>query len=66
MPIPDEAGSAQVAFLPPMSGLADREFVKQPGEIIPAIQKAKRIVESGKPALIEVFDRVDTDLSLYN
>ncbi len=33
MPVPDEAGSARVAFLPPMSGLADREFVKQPGEI---------------------------------
>ncbi len=33
MPVPDEAGSARVAYLPPMSGLADREFVKQPGEI---------------------------------
>lgn len=33
MSVPDEAGSARVAFLPPMSGLADREFVKQPGEI---------------------------------
>lgn len=33
MPVPDEVGSARVAFLPPMSGLADREFVKQPGEI---------------------------------
>ncbi|MDO8724415.1 MAG: AAA family ATPase [Syntrophales bacterium] len=33
MPIPDEAGSARIAYLPPMSGLADREFVKQPGEI---------------------------------
>jgi len=31
--IPDEAGSARIAYLPPMSGLADREFVKQPGEI---------------------------------
>jgi len=33
MPVPDEAGQAQVAFLPPMSGLADREFEKQEGEI---------------------------------
>ena len=33
MPIPDEAGSARIAYLPPMSGLADHEFVKQPGEI---------------------------------
>lgn len=33
MPIPLDASSVQVAFLPPMSGLADREFIKQPGEI---------------------------------
>jgi ABC-type lipoprotein export system ATPase subunit len=33
MPIPPEAAKVQVAFLPPMSGLADREFIKQPGEI---------------------------------
>jgi len=33
MPVPDEVGDLREAFLPPMSGLADREFVKQPGEI---------------------------------
>lgn len=33
MPVPEQAGDAHVAFLPPMSGLADREFVKQEGEI---------------------------------
>ena len=33
MEVPAEASDARVAFLPPMSGLADREFVKQPGEI---------------------------------
>ena len=33
MPVPSEAGEVQVAFLPPMSGLADREFLKQAGEI---------------------------------
>jgi hypothetical protein len=33
MPIPPDAAHIRVAFLPPMSGLADREFVKQPGEI---------------------------------
>jgi Fe-S cluster assembly ATPase SufC len=33
MPVPDEVGDVRVAFLPPMSGLADREFVKQQGEI---------------------------------
>jgi energy-coupling factor transporter ATP-binding protein EcfA2 len=33
MPVPAEADAVQVAFLPPMSGLADREFAKQPGEV---------------------------------
>lgn len=33
MPVPDVVGDLRVAFLPPMSGLADREFVKQEGEI---------------------------------
>jgi ABC-type thiamine transport system ATPase subunit len=33
MPVPDEAAKVNVAFLPPVSGLADREFVKQVGEI---------------------------------
>lgn len=33
MSVPAEVGIARVEFLPPMSGLADREFVKEPGEI---------------------------------
>jgi ABC-type nitrate/sulfonate/bicarbonate transport system ATPase subunit len=33
MRVPDEVENLRVAFLPPMSGLADREFLKQPGEI---------------------------------
>ncbi|HEX5736704.1 MAG TPA: AAA family ATPase [Blastocatellia bacterium] len=33
MPVPNEAASVKVAYLPPMSGLADREFIKQAGEI---------------------------------
>ena len=33
MLVPEEACAVRVAFLPPMSGLSDREFVKQPGEI---------------------------------
>jgi ABC-type hemin transport system ATPase subunit len=33
MEIPDAAQQVRTAFLPPMSGLADREFFKQPGEI---------------------------------
>jgi len=31
--IPKEAASIRVAYLPPMSGLSDREFLKQPGEV---------------------------------
>lgn len=31
--VPPEAGRVRSAFLPPMSGLADREFSKQPGEV---------------------------------
>jgi hypothetical protein len=33
MVVPPEAAEARCAFLPPMSGLTDREFLKQPGEI---------------------------------
>lgn len=33
MPVPSEAANVKVAYLPPMSGMADREFIKQPGEI---------------------------------
>ena len=33
MSIPSEAQNIRVAYLPPMSGLADREFTKQRGEI---------------------------------
>src|SRR6266404_2392729 len=33
MPVPQDVENVRVAFLPPMSGLADREFLKQPGEI---------------------------------
>lgn len=33
MPVPQMAANVRVAFLPPMSGLADREFIKQSGEI---------------------------------
>jgi energy-coupling factor transporter ATP-binding protein EcfA2 len=31
--IPESLGEVRVAFLPPMSGLADREFIKESGEI---------------------------------
>jgi ABC-type lipoprotein export system ATPase subunit len=31
--VPPGVGDVKVAYLPPMSGLADREFIKQPGEV---------------------------------
>ncbi|NJM12789.1 MAG: AAA family ATPase [Synechococcaceae cyanobacterium SM1_2_3] len=33
MTVPELATQVKIAFLPPMSGLTDREFIKQPGEI---------------------------------
>ena len=33
MEVPEPAVQHQIAYLPPMSGLSDQEFVKQPGEI---------------------------------
>ena len=33
MAVPPEAADVHVCFLPPMSGLSDKEFAKQPGEI---------------------------------
>lgn len=33
MEVPEITNEVRIAFLPPMSGLADREFLKQPGEI---------------------------------
>lgn len=33
MAVPDEVQKVRIAFLPPMSGLADREYVKQSGEV---------------------------------
>ena len=33
MTVPEQTGGVSVAFLPPMSGLADREYLKQAGEI---------------------------------
>jgi hypothetical protein len=33
MPVPEPAVSHRIAYLPPMSGLSDQEFVKQAGEI---------------------------------
>jgi len=41
------------------------EKVEQPHDIIPALQRAKKAVDSGQPALIEVITREELDFSLY-
>ncbi len=39
------------------------ERIDKPGDIIPAIERAKKIVDSGKAALLEVMDREELALS---
>jgi ABC-type taurine transport system ATPase subunit len=41
MPVPEQSLDTRIAFLPPMSGLADREFAKQPGEVAHLIGQGK-------------------------
>lgn len=41
------------------------EKVEQPSDIIPAIQRAKKALATGKPALVEVITREETTLSKY-
>jgi thiamine pyrophosphate-dependent acetolactate synthase large subunit-like protein len=41
------------------------ERIKQPENIIPAINRAKEVVANGQPALLEFITRVDTDFSKY-
>ncbi len=41
------------------------EKVEQPDNIIPAIQRAKKAVDSGQPALLEVITREETTFSVY-
>ncbi len=40
------------------------ERVRRPDEIIPAIERAKKILRENRPAFLEIFTRVDTDFSL--
>ena len=40
------------------------EKVEDPADIIPAIQRARRETEAGKPALLEIITREETDFSL--
>lgn len=39
------------------------ERVRQPEEILPAIERAKGVLAGGRPAFLEIFTRVDTDFS---
>ena len=41
------------------------ERVEQPHDIIPALQRAKKAVDSGQPALIEVITREELDFCRY-
>jgi len=41
------------------------EKVVQPNDIIPALQRGKKAIDSGQAALIEIITREDTDFSLY-
>ena len=41
------------------------EKVEQPGDIIPALQRAKKAIDSGQAALLEFITREELDFSLY-
>jgi acetolactate synthase-1/2/3 large subunit len=41
------------------------ERIEQPAEIIPAIQRAKKILAGGQPVFLEMITRVDTEFSVY-
>jgi len=41
------------------------EKVEQPDNIIPALQRAKKAVDSGQPALVEIITREELAFSLY-
>jgi acetolactate synthase-1/2/3 large subunit len=41
------------------------ERVEKPGEIIPAVKRALEVMASGKPALLEIMDKEETSVSLY-
>lgn len=39
------------------------ERVTQPNDIIPALERAKRVLDTGQPTFLEIITRVDTDFS---
>jgi thiamine pyrophosphate-dependent acetolactate synthase large subunit-like protein len=46
-----------------LGGHAER--VTQPGEVIPALQRARKSIESGKAALLEVITKEELEISTY-
>ena len=57
----DQVGGNYAAAAEALGYHAER--IEQPGEIIPAIERAKGVVAAGRPAFLEVITRVDTDFS---
>lgn len=71
MTIPELVVNTRVAFLPPMSGLADQEFLKQPGEISFLIGQGRtaevlrnlcyRLIQNGdREAWVKVCNRIES------
>ena len=68
--IPKEAAAVKIAYLPPMSGLADREFLKQEGELDFLIGQGQtaqvlrnlcyQICERNSAMWADMVDRVDS------
>jgi thiamine pyrophosphate-dependent acetolactate synthase large subunit-like protein len=42
------------------------ERVERPQDIIPAVQRAKKVMASGQPALLEIMDCEETNVSIYH
>ena len=69
MPVPDETEGIRVSFLPPMSGLTDREFQMQPGQMDFLIGQGRtaevlrnlafRLAEEHKADWDDVRDRIE-------
>ncbi len=42
------------------------ERVEKPEEIIPAVKRALKVIAAGRPALLEIMDKEESAVSLYN
>jgi hypothetical protein len=40
--------------------------VEKPEEIIPTVQEALKVMAAGRPALVEIMDKEEDAVSLYN